>query len=182
MAEMSCLPTPLPCKKPGFVPPGEAPLRPGGVRNVMMDEGFIEIEGGLRIPRSELVYRATRSGGPGGQHVNTSSTRVELTWDVAGSPSLDEELRARLLQRLRGRMDSAGVLRLTAGARRSQHRNKEEVTERFRRMVAEALHEPKTRKPTRPSRAAREARLRAKRHRSELKARRGPIDGRKSDG
>lgn len=138
--------------------------------------GVLEIDEALRIPRAELTYRATRSGGPGGQHVNTSSTRVELTWDLAGSPSLTDEQRNRLLTRLAHRLDSAGVLRLTASRSRSQFRNREEVTERFRTLVAEGLKEPKRRRPTRPTRASKEARLRAKRRRSEIKRRRGPVD------
>jgi ribosome-associated protein len=136
----------------------------------------IRIDDGLSIPRGELAYRATRSGGPGGQHVNTTATRVELTWDLAGSPSLSDEQRQRLLARLATRIDSAGVLRLTASRSRSQARNKEEVTERFRTIVVEALRERKRRKPTRPTRASKEARLRAKRRRAEVKRRRGPID------
>jgi ribosome-associated protein len=140
------------------------------------DENLIVIDDSLRIPRSELVYRATRSGGPGGQHVNTSSTRVELTWNLATSPSLTDTQRSYLLTRLAHRLDSAGTLRLTASTSRSQARNKEEVTERFRSVLAAALRVPKARKKTRPPRAAKEARLRAKRRRSEIKRRRGPVD------
>lgn len=138
----------------------------------------VRVDHTLRIPRSELVYRATRSGGPGGQHVNTSSTRVELTWDLANSPSLTEAQRDLLLTRLANRIDSAGVLRLAASGSRSQARNKEEVTERFRSLVAGALQVAKPRKRTRPTRASKEARLRAKRRRSEIKRRRGPVDDR----
>jgi ribosome-associated protein len=124
----------------------------------------------LRIPRSELEYRASRSGGPGGQHVNTSSTRIEVWWDIAGSPSLDEAQRQRLLERLATRLDGAGRLRLVSGATRSQLKNRVEVTERLAEVVARALHVPKPRKKTRPSRAAKAARLDAKRRRSGLKA------------
>lgn len=129
----------------------------------------------MRIPLGELGYRASRSGGPGGQHVNTSSTRVELTWNVAGSAAFTEELRDRLLARLGNRIDSSGVLRLTASGSRSQWRNRQDVTERFCRLVADALREPKPRKRTRPPRAATEARLREKRQRSNLKRDRGPV-------
>lgn len=141
-------------------------------------ESALRVDHTLRIPRAELVYRATRSGGPGGQHVNTSSTRVELTWDLAGSPSLSEAQRQQLLNRLANRVDSSGVLRLTASASRSQARNKEEVTERFLTILAAALRVPKPRKRTRPTRASKEARLQAKRRRSEIKRRRGPVDER----
>jgi ribosome-associated protein len=129
----------------------------------------------LAIPRSELVYRATRSGGPGGQHVNTSSTRVELTWDVASSPSLTEEQRTRLLATLATRIDTGGVLRITEGGSRSQHRIKEAVTARLVELVRAALHVPKPRRKTRPTAASKEARLQQKRRRAEVKKRRGPV-------
>lgn len=141
---------------------------PGG------EDAYVIVPDGPAIPRAELTYRASRSGGPGGQHVNTSSTRVELTWDVAGSPSLTEDQRRRLRDALANRLDGAGVLHLTEGGSRSQHRNREAVTERLRELLTEALRPRKRRKPTRPSRAAREARLRAKRRRAETKRRRGP--------
>jgi ribosome-associated protein len=132
----------------------------------------------LRIPRAELEYRASRSGGPGGQHVNTSSTRIEVWWDVAGSAALDEAQRERLLARLATRLDGAGRLRLVSGATRSQLKNRAAVTERLAEVVARALHVPKPRKKTKPSRAAKAARLEAKRRRSSLKAsrRRGARD------
>ena len=123
----------------------------------------------LRIPRAELEYRASRSGGPGGQHVNTSSTRIEVWWDVAGSAALDEAQRERLLARLATRLDGAGRLRLVSGATRSQLKNRAEVTERLAEVVARALHVPRPRKKTKPSRAAKAARLEAKRRRSSLK-------------
>jgi ribosome-associated protein len=125
-------------------------------------EDAVEITESVRIPRSELTYRATRSGGPGGQHVNTSSTRVELTWSAAGSPSLSEEQRERVLQKLGSRLDGEGVLRLAASEFRSQLRNREAATERFAELLRRALHVPRPRRATRPSRAAREERLRAK--------------------
>ena len=108
----------------------------------------------LAIPRDELVYRATRSGGPGGQHVNTSSTRVELRWSLRDSPSLTDDQRARLERRLATRLDGDGRLRLVSSGTRSQLQNREEVTERFRAMLAAALAVPKPRKRTRPPRAA----------------------------
>lgn len=140
------------------------------------DDNLITINDSLRIPRAELSFRATRSGGPGGQHVNTSSTRIELIWNIATSPSLTDAERARLLERLANRIDTEGVLRLVAAGSRSQARNREEVMERFRLVVAAALRVPKARRKTRPSRAARERRLQEKRHRSEIKRRRRSID------
>jgi len=126
----------------------------------------------LSIPFSELDYSASRSGGPGGQHVNTSSTRIEVWWDVAGSPTLTPEQRAQLLERLKTRLDSAGRLRLVSSGSRSQLRNREDVTARLQSVVAAALAVRKKRKPTRPSRAAKAARLEAKRRRAATKQRR----------
>jgi ribosome-associated protein len=141
----------------------------------MSDEGVLEIDGGVWVHRSELSFRATRAGGPGGQHVNTSSTRVELAWDVAGTPSLTEEQRARVMAKLANRINTEGVLLLTEGGSRSQHQNKEAVTERFQKLLRQALHVPKARKKTGPPRASREARLHAKKQRSEVKRLRGPV-------
>jgi ribosome-associated protein len=143
-----------------------------------MPEGnALTINSELSIPLSELDYQASRSGGPGGQHVNTSSTRVEVRWDVAGSPTLTPEQRAHLLERLRARLDSTGGLRLVSSSTRSQLRNREDVTERLREVVAAALAVRKKRKPTKPSRAAKAARLEAKRRRAVTKQRRrGPVD------
>ncbi|MDQ3426227.1 MAG: aminoacyl-tRNA hydrolase [Gemmatimonadota bacterium] len=143
----------------------------------MADASYLEITPVLRLPVGELEYRASRSGGPGGQHVNTSSTRIEVWWDVAGSPSLDEEQRARLLTRLASRLDTGGRLRLVSSGSRSQLRNREEVTERLRDVVAEALVIPKKRKKTKPSRAAKAARLDHKRRRSATKRDRRPPAG-----
>jgi ribosome-associated protein len=135
----------------------------------MPDTPMLDISPALRIPAAELEYRASRSGGPGGQHVNTSSTRVELWWDVAGSPALTDEQRRHLLVRLASRLDGAGRLRLVSSGTRSQLRNREDVTERFRDIVARALVVPKPRKRTKPSRAAKAARLEGKRRRSATK-------------
>jgi ribosome-associated protein len=137
-------------------------------------DGYLEITPALLLPLAELDYRATRSGGPGGQHVNTSSTRIEVWWDVRSSPAVTEEQRARLLERLSGRLDGDGRLRVVASASRSQLRNREAATERLRQLVASALVVPKQRKRTKPSRAAKAARLEAKRRRSALKRERRP--------
>jgi ribosome-associated protein len=132
-------------------------------------DGYLEITPALFLPLAELDYRATRSGGPGGQHVNTSSTRIEVWWDVRSSLALTEDQRARLLERLSRRLDGEGRLRVVASESRSQLRNREAATERLRELVASALAVPKPRKRTRPSRAAKAARLEAKRRRSALK-------------
>jgi ribosome-associated protein len=135
----------------------------------MVDDNVLEVTPELRLPLSELDYQASRSGGPGGQHVNTSSTRIEVWWDVAGSPSLSPEQRAQLLERLGPRLDSSGRLRLVSSGSRSQLRNREDVTERLRSVVAAALAVRKKRKATKPSRAAKAARLEAKRRRAKIK-------------
>lgn len=135
----------------------------------MADDDWIEVTPTLRIPRSELVLRASRSGGPGGQHVNTSSTRIELTWDVAGSLSLADATRAWLLRRLATRLDTTGQLRLVAQEERSQLRNREAVLQRFRELVARAMVVPKTRKSTKPSKAAKRARRDDKTRRAAIK-------------
>lgn len=141
----------------------------------MASDDLIPVGAHTWIPRAELRFRATRSGGPGGQHVNTSSTRVELEWDVAGSPSLSEEERARIQEKLTNRIDGSGVLRIAASEHRSQHRNREAAVERLQRLLTEALHVQKHRRPTRPTRASREKRIGAKRHRSRTKRSRGPV-------
>ena len=143
----------------------------------MPDATHLAIAPDLQLPVSELDFRASRSGGPGGQHVNTSSTRVEVWWDVGASPSLSEAQRQRLLSRLASRLDTAGRLRLVSSTSRSQLRNREDAIERLCQVVAGALAVPKPRKRTRPSRAAKAARVEAKRRRSAVKRdRRRPPD------
>ncbi len=127
------------------------------------------------IPLEELDIRASRSGGPGGQHVNTSSTRVEVRWNVAASPSLDASDRELLLQKLGPRIDRHGVVRVVASATRSQAQNRERAIGRLHELVNHALLRPKPRKRTKPSRAAREARLAEKKRRSEQKRQRRQI-------
>ena len=100
-----------------------------------MPDGYLEITPALLLPVGELDVRATRSGGPGGQHVNTSSTRIEIWWDVQSSPTLNDEQRARLLLGLASRLDGEGRLRVVASASRSQLRNREAATERLREQL-----------------------------------------------
>jgi ribosome-associated protein len=135
----------------------------------MTPPGWLEITATVRVPASELEYRASRSGGPGGQHVNTSSTRVELVWDILATTALDGAQRALVVTRLGSRIDTAGRLRLVSGGSRSQLRNREAVTERLRRLVADALVPPRPRKRTKPTAAAKARRLDAKRRRGALK-------------
>jgi ribosome-associated protein len=141
-----------------------------------MDETtLLNIRDELFIPRSELTFRASRSGGPGGQHVNTSSTKVELVWNLDESPSPTDAQRARIRDKLANRINAAGELLITEGGSRSQHQNREAVVERLETLLAEALHVPKPRRKTKPTRASREKRLQSKRRRSELKKTRGPV-------
>jgi ribosome-associated protein len=140
-----------------------------------VDDSLLIINNQVSIPLAELSFRFSRSSGPGGQHVQKSSTRVELLFDVANSPSLSESQRARVLERLSGYIDSAGVLRLVAQSERSQLRNREEAVTRFQTLMRRALKRRKRRKPTRPTAASKERRLREKRRRSEIKQKRGKV-------
>ncbi len=134
----------------------------------MADDDLL-ITNDIRIPRAELEYRFVRSRGPGGQNVNRVSTQVELLFDVAGSPSLPEDRRARVRERLANLIDSRGVLHLASQETRSQWRNREDVTARFVDLLRGALRERKARRPTRPTAAARERRLESKRRRADVK-------------
>ena len=124
-----------------------------------------------RIALDELEWRFTGSGGPGGQHANTSNTRVELRFDIAGSPSLGPRQRTRLLEQI------GPVLRVVSSSERSQSRNRAEALERLRTRLADALHVDAPRHATRPTRAAKQRRLDSKRRRSDVKqSRRAPRD------
>jgi ribosome-associated protein len=136
----------------------------------------VQVNDRLAIPRAELEFRATRGGGPGGQHVNTSSTRIELWWDVASSPALTAEERKRVVERLATKLDGSGRLRIVAGEFRSQQQNRAAAERRFADLLRRALIVPRARRKTRPSRASREARLQSKRRRSERKRERGARD------
>ncbi|HEY7010550.1 MAG TPA: alternative ribosome rescue aminoacyl-tRNA hydrolase ArfB [Jatrophihabitantaceae bacterium] len=125
---------------------------------------------GLVVPDAELVERFSRSSGPGGQGVNTTDSRVELRWDVAHSAALTDAQRSRVLQRLGGRVVD-GVLVIAASEHRSQLRNREAARARLTALLADAFEPPSpARRPTRPSRAARQRRVDDKRRRGEVKA------------
>jgi ribosome-associated protein len=127
------------------------------------------VSAALTIPRAELTMRATRAGGPGGQHVNTSSTRVEVRWYVLASAVLDDVQRERLLQGLAGRVDADGSVRVVASDSRSQRQNRDAAETRLADLVRGALVIPKTRRPTKPSRAVKRRRLEAKKKQGEKK-------------
>jgi ribosome-associated protein len=126
------------------------------------------------VPEDEIYFRATRSGGPGGQHVNRRATRVEACWNVRLSANLSDEERGRILKKLASRIDKDGVLRVVADDERSQHRNKELAKQRLRDLVARALRVPKRRKKTRPPKSAVEKRLDTKTRRGKVKKLRKP--------
>jgi ribosome-associated protein len=130
------------------------------------------------IPRSELDAKATRAGGPGGQHVNTSSTRIELRWNVRTSRAPSDAQRERLLERLAPRLDAEGTIRVVASEHRSQRQNRDAAEARLANMVRAALVVPKVRRATKPSRAAKAKRLDEKRKQSDKKRerRRGADD------
>jgi ribosome-associated protein len=144
----------------------------------MGKDGALELSAALAIPRGELVYRASRAGGAGGQHVNTSSTRIELLWNVRQTQALDTEQRARVETKLASRLDGDGWLRVVSSARRSQGQNREAAEERLIALIRGALVVPKRRKATKPSRGAKEARLAEKKKRGDTKRQRrtGPFD------
>lgn len=128
----------------------------------------LRVTGSCAIGLDELEWRFSASGGPGGQHANTSNTRVELRWDVERSRSLGPRQRERLLARL------GPVVRIVASGERSQARNRAMALDRLRARVADALRVRSARVATRPTRAARAARVDAKRRRSDVKRTRRP--------
>ena len=136
---------------------------------------MLEIGASRPLSEDELTFRYTRSGGPGGQHVNTTATRVELVFDVAGSPTLTDPERNLARRRLRTRLDSEGRLRIVAQDERSRARNRALAVERFCAVMREALRPPPPpRRPTQPTRASREVRLDEKRQRGTRKRLRKP--------
>jgi ribosome-associated protein len=123
----------------------------------------------ITIPVSELEISFSRSSGPGGQHVNKTSSQAELVFDLANSTAFTPEDRGWLLERLRHRLDTSGRLRLTSQESRSQRQNKGHVIEKLREILIHALRRPKVRKPTKPSRASVHRRLDSKKKHGETK-------------
>jgi ribosome-associated protein len=134
----------------------------------------LRLADGTTIPVREVELSFARSGGPGGQHVNTSATKVEARFDVAGSPSLTAKQKRRIAGALGGRLTDDGVLILRASEYRSQARNREAALARLRTLLSSALRPPRPRRPTRVPGASRRARLESKRRRSERKRQRRP--------
>ena len=132
-------------------------------------ENSLYINESLSIPRDELDVRVSRSSGAGGQHVNKTSSRVEISWNVDSSRAVTEEQRARLREKLASRLTTDGSVRVVASDTRSQTRNRDLAAQRLAELVARSLIVPRKRKPTKPSKAAKEARLDAKRRLSSKK-------------
>jgi len=142
----------------------------------MPERSEIRINEELAIPLSELRFRFSRSGGPGGQRANRTSTRVELLFDVRRSPTLSPRQRELVLERLAGYIDGEGVLRLISRSTRSQFRNRTEAIDRLQRLLARSVRASGERIPTRPTAASVERRLRGKRARSLSKRLRRRVD------
>lgn len=128
----------------------------------------------IEIPDSELSWRFSRSSGPGGQHVNTTDTRVEVTWSLTATDALTQDQKDRAAVRLRGRLSGDESITVASSAYRSQHRNREAAKDRLEELVNAAIVPPKARRATRPSRRSIERNRSAKRHRGEIKKLRRP--------
>ena len=135
-------------------------------------QNVLAVNESVSIPRSELDVRVSRASGAGGQHVNKTSSRVEIFWNVLGSRALNEEQRNRLREKLASRLTSDGSIRVVASDMRSQSRNRELAEERLAELVRRALVVPKKRRATKPTKAAKEARLESKKRHSTKKAER----------
>lgn len=130
---------------------------------------MVEIHTSLEIPDSELELKTSRSSGPGGQNVNKLETRVTVRFDVAGSPSLSEEERERIRERLGHRLTKAGVLQVSSQRHRTQAANRDAAVARLAGLLGEALQPEADRKPTKVPKAAKRRRLREKRRRGRVK-------------
>src|SRR5689334_15275624 len=127
---------------------------------------MLEVNNELSIPESELDIKASRASGAGGQHVNKTSSRIEITWNIQESRAITDEQRQILLERLANRITTEGAIRVVASESRSQKQNRERAEQRLGELIRKALTPRKKRKPTRRPRAANEARLASKKLRS----------------
>ena len=135
----------------------------------LASEKLLPVNDSLSIPRGELDVRVSRASGAGGQHVNKTSSRVEIFWNIRASRALSEEQRARLLDKLSARLTTDGSIRVVASDMRSQSRNRGLAEERLADLVRRALIIPRKRRVTKPTRAAKEARLETKKRHSNKK-------------
>ncbi len=139
-------------------------------------KAMISITSTLSIPDNEISFYASRSSGPGGQHVNKTSSKVTLVFNVQDSPSLSEHRKLLIISRLGGRMNSKGELQISCEEHRSQFRNKEEAIARFAKMLADALKPVRKRRNTKVPNSAKRKRLDNKKKRSEVKRGRSKPD------
>lgn len=135
-------------------------------------ENTLFITGSLSIPLHEVEISASRSGGPGGQHVNKTSSKITARWNVRTSAALSEEQRQRIIEKLDQRLTQEGDLIVHNSTSRSQHQNRAEALKQLAKILQKALHIPKKRMKTVISAAAQEARKREKQHRSDIKRQR----------
>lgn len=133
---------------------------------------LLAVNESLSIPRNELDVRVSRASGAGGQHVNKTSSRVEIFWNIPASRALTDEQRTRLLDKLSSKLTTEGSIRVVASDMRSQSRNRDFAEERLADLVRRALVVPRKRRPTKPTRAAKEARLDSKKRHSNKKRKR----------
>ena len=136
---------------------------------------MIPVSENISLSDDEIDESFIRSSGPGGQHVNKTSTGVQLRFDVANSPSLPEDVRSRLTSIAGSRLTGEGVLVITSTNKRSQTANRQEALDRLIELIREAEKRPKTRRKTKPSQGAKKKRLENKKRRSDLKQSRGPV-------
>lgn len=133
---------------------------------------MLEINANIRIPDTEMEWSYVRSSGPGGQNVNKVASKAVLRWHVAATTALPDDVKARLLAQQRGRITTEGDLLLTSQRYRDQERNREDCLQKLAEIVTAATRVPKVRKKKKPTRASKERRLAAKKHRSEVKKQR----------
>jgi ribosome-associated protein len=131
---------------------------------------MLDIDDRIHIPDEELDWKFVRSGGPGGQNVNKVASKAVLRWNVLGSSSLPPEVKARLQTQQANRLTTEGDLLLTSQRYRDQDRNRQDCLDKLRALILKAMATPKVRKKKKPTRASRERRLAAKRHRSAAKS------------
>ncbi len=136
-------------------------------------EKLIQINEKVAVLLADLDFRFSTSSGPGGQHANRSATRATLLFDINNAANLDEETRARLLDKLNTRLDKNGILQISVQDSRSQRKNRETAVTRFQSLLADALQTPKKRRKTKPSQSAIAKRIAKKKKQSRVKKERG---------